>query len=609
MKKILLFTFVALASLRSVAQLESSKWYFGYNAAMDFSSGTPVAISGCAMDQFEGSASIADASGNLLFYTDGISVWDQNNNVMANGTGLMGDYSATQSALVIPYPGSDSLYYIFTVSSMGYGAYYSIVDMSLNGGLGDVTATKNVLLTSNSAEKLSAVKHANGTDYWVAIHGSMNSTLDAWQVSPTGISSSPVVSSVSISLPGDIGQLQFSPDGSKAALATYGGTYTIELFDFDNSTGIFSNAQGLTTSYYQTYGLEFSPSGKILYSGANPGTDQVYQWNLDAGSLSQIQASQTLIGSTLGDAGCLQTGPDGKIYVAQTGSNYVGVINEPDSLGSACDWNANGVNLSPGTVELGLPNFLSSFFVENVSPPVTNFAASQTSLCEKFCTNFYDSSQNNPTSWYWTFEGGSPGTSTAQNPTNICYQSPGVFDVTLVTTNSSGLSDTLTLAGYMTIFENPFAPTITQNGNLLTSSAATTYQWSLDGNTINGATDQSYTITQSGLYTVQITDENGCSSQASTQAYLVGIDEVNDDFIANLISNPNSNSFLIEVTGSAEAETDLQNVIGQKLFHQTTQLTATPSKIEFDAHELAAGIYFITIQSKGRSKTFKCVKQ
>src|SRR5215217_3779517 len=103
---------------------------------MDLRGGVQVALYDCVMSTYEGSASIADHDGNLLFYTDGISVWNKNHNVMPNGSGLLGDASSTQSALVVPKPGSDSIYYIFTTS--GYWSHYSEVDMSLDGGLGDV---------------------------------------------------------------------------------------------------------------------------------------------------------------------------------------------------------------------------------------------------------------------------------------------------------------------------------------------------------------------------------------------------------------------------------------------------------------------------------------
>src|SRR5262249_55481423 len=154
----------------------------------------------------------------------------------------------------------------------------------------------------------------------------------------------------------------------------------------------------------------------------------------------------------------------------------------------------------------------------------------------KFCTNFFDQSTNNPTSWQWSFPGGTPSSSTEQNPTNICYNLPGTYDVTLITTNAYG-SDTLTLNNYITVYATPPFPTITQNGNTLTCTPAyTAYQWQLNAVDIPGATQQSYTYTQNGLYTVLAYDSNGCSNYANIE--ITGVENVVSDFSVSISPNP-----------------------------------------------------------------------
>ena len=194
MKKI--FTLSILLSQLCYGQKETNLWYFGFNAAIDFNSGSAVSLSGSQSYTSEGSASISDSAGNLLFYTDGIYVWNANNNTMPNGWGLYGGTSSTQSALIVPAPGSDSLYYIFTTGQqLEFGLYYSIVDMSLQSGLGDVSV-KNVLLDNQTCEKITAVCHSNGTDVWVIAHDWDNNDFEAYQLSVSGVSNSPVISSI-----------------------------------------------------------------------------------------------------------------------------------------------------------------------------------------------------------------------------------------------------------------------------------------------------------------------------------------------------------------------------------------------------------------------------
>ncbi|HYV90590.1 MAG TPA: LamG-like jellyroll fold domain-containing protein [Chitinophagales bacterium] len=235
-----------------------------------------------------------------------------------------------------------------------------------------------------------------------------------------------------------------------------------------------------------------------------------------------------------------------------------------------------------------------------------SFAANDTDICEKFCIDFFDSSQNNPTSWLWEFPGGNPSTSTDQNPMNICYNTPGLYDVTLITTNAGG-SDTLTLSNFITVYTNPFAPIISQVGNTLTSTPATSYQWQLNSVDIPGATNQSYTITQSGLYTVVIGDDNGCTAQASVDASYVGIAGVDGNSFVNVFPNPSSGSFMVEWSNGpdlvgmvGEVSIDVVNTLGQKVFSSSESRsigTLAHFKKEIDLGDVARGVYFIEIKT------------
>ena len=180
------------------AQAEASKWYFGINAGLDFSTGNPIALTNGELVTDEGCATISENNGDLLFYTDGITVWDKQHNIMPNGTGLTGDSSSTQSAIIVPKPGDVSIFYIFTVDDLAgpNGLRYSEVNMTLNGGNGDITNQKNIELNAFTTEKISAVKHANGIDFWVVTHDWNNNNFLSYQVTTAGVNIVPVISSV-----------------------------------------------------------------------------------------------------------------------------------------------------------------------------------------------------------------------------------------------------------------------------------------------------------------------------------------------------------------------------------------------------------------------------
>lgn len=371
-----------LIPLASLAQLDkaASNWHFGKGASVNFISSIPAAGTS-AISTTEGCASISDPNtGQLLFYTNGDTVWDRTNGPMPNGTGLIGGGgTSTQAALIIPKPSNTKLYYLFTADQGGYispnqGIHYSMVDMSLNGGLGDVS-TKNQLLTAPpTTEKLTAVGHCNGKDYWIITHPFNSNDFYAYLLSSAGLNPAPIISSAgtvhadssSGSHSETIGYLKSSMDGKKLALAIYYHIPIAEIFDFDNSTGIVSNPIAI---HYPgplgAYGISFSPDNSKLYVTTTGG--DLYQYDLSSGIPSNILSSQTLIASSP-QLGALQLASDGKIYVA-TDQPYLSAINSPNNSGSSCNFQNAAINLTSGTCFEGLPNFVDCF--NYVSTPNT----------------------------------------------------------------------------------------------------------------------------------------------------------------------------------------------------------------------------------------------
>jgi gliding motility-associated-like protein len=456
-KNLLLLVFVTCIQI-CLSQKQTNFWHFGTLAGLDFNTGSPVVLTNAALNTAEGCSSISDASGNLLFYTDGIKVWNKLNVQMPNGFGLLGDPSTTQSALIVPDPGNANLFYIFTLPAEGGGSFrYSVVDMSLNSGNGDVTV-KNTFLKSNVTEKMTAVHHCNGHDIWVTIHEVGTNSFYSYLVTNTGINP-PVVSNVGAVHTDVHGQMKFNSSGTMIACAidTNAVAFNVgngfaDLCAFDKSTGSISYLKRITTFHRRTYGVEFSPDDSKFYLGYyDPGANSyVSQFDLTA---SDIQASEVLINTSFNpDIYSIQLAPDRKIYVTKEVTPFLDVINNPNLAGIACNYASNVINLDPSFMGnmcmLGLPAFIQSYLNPNFPnipctiPVTANFINSDTTLCKGDCISFTDQSTGTVTGWNWLFQGATPASSTAQNPATVCYPSAGTFTVRLIASNSS-TSDTV----------------------------------------------------------------------------------------------------------------------------------------------------------------------
>jgi gliding motility-associated-like protein len=422
------FKFITLLILFAVqglhAQNQANIWYFGMMAGIDFNSGSPVALLDGQVDTNEGVASIADAAGNLLFYTDGINVWNKDHLMMPNGFGLLGNISSAQSAIIVPKPQSSSIYYIFTVDEKGFagGFNFSEVNMALNGGLGDITANKNVPLLAQSTEQVTAVAHANGTDVWVITHDMGNSQFRAFRVTPSGVATVPVSSSAGTALNNSeldaIGYMKASPDGQNIAMGNYESG--ARLFTFNASNGQVSNGIALSVTG-RTYGVEFSPSGRLLYI-SNEETADVLQYDLDAADIPASAVEITGDDGAFFSGGALQLAPDGKIYYSCSTATALSVINAPDSIGTACSYTANAIDLGGRMCTYGLPPFIQSWFLLSIKAE---------HLCFGDATQFDVDANVLPDSVAWEFGDGAVSNQLSVSHT---YAAAGTYTVKMSAT-------------------------------------------------------------------------------------------------------------------------------------------------------------------------------
>jgi gliding motility-associated-like protein len=460
------------------AQLESSQWFFGGNAGIDFRSGTVAATSDSAMNTGEGCAALSDADGNLLFYTDGSTIYNRNHQVMLNGTGLKGNSSSTSSAVVIPLPGSENRFYVFTVDTddlvyrNAEGMHYSIVDMTLDNRAGAVeTDSKNTQILARTSEKLTAIENDSDTGYWVITQ--FEDKFYSYELTASGLNMEPVVSQVdpfielldyfitNVDVSAMRGYIKVNITGDKIAAAHFSNnsiedfdtvtsvlearsiSYTqggeLYLYDFNNSTGIVSNPIPLLTKEDagSFYGIEFSPDGQYLYAEIDYLTaSRSSIFNFIGGEIAQFDLTAADIAASkrtiyqdnfLLFRGALQLGIDGKIYHSRLGLPALSVLSNPNDLEVPVNYGYNEFTLAGATEAFyGLPLFVQSFFAE--------FKIKALHGCEGDAIPFALETNTDDYQVTWDFDdpdSGIENNSIARTPTHL-YTTAGNYEITAI---------------------------------------------------------------------------------------------------------------------------------------------------------------------------------
>ncbi len=500
-----------------VQDARANVWYFGNKAGIDFNpifntpSGPAKALTTSAMNAPEGCATISDRNGNLIFYTDGDKVFDKTHTQIDSGIG--GDPTSAQSAIIVPVPGDETLYYIFTTQAISgtsqYELRYSLFDLKLNAGKGAIVK-KNILLFAKSTERITA------TAQWLIAHEYGNNTFRTYQITAQGIGE-PVYSEIgsvhSFNVPqqGE-GYMKISPNNNLAVtLSTPGVSNIIELFQFDNSTGLLSNYRtiDLKEPNGQVYGVEFSPGGNKVFATVKgtPSPSVLFEYFID--SLNHPYFKQRI--QQNGEFGALQAGPDGQIYMAVNGSNTLGTIQAVEDTTKLSAFNLNGFNLAAGTnSQLGLPNFIQIQGNAFGGPGFT-FAG----VCVGDTTRFVGTPTDAIDKFQWFFGDGS--SSTQASPVHL-YAAAGTYTVSMRLYNRCNLDTTIIQK--VTIFSPPPQPTVPGAIALCTGAVTLdanntnlpglTYVWS------TGDSTKTVTFNQQILVSVTNTDLNGCFSTAQT---------------------------------------------------------------------------------------------
>ncbi len=246
----------------------------------------------------------------------------------------------------------------------------------------------------------------------------------------------------------------------------------------------------------------------------------------------------------------------------------------------------------------------------NVSPSAIFTAPNH--ICPGTCTDFTNLSAN-ATSFLWSFTGANPSTSTDVAPTNICYNSPGTYAVSLIASNTAG-SDTLTLNNFMTVYPYPAPQGILQSGDtLFANPGAVSYQWYHDGNIISGATTYFYVATEGGNYNVVATDNNNCEVEAALFDVVAGLQTTIEKSQLVIFPNPVNNSLTIQNFNShfnkfAIKSISIYNMMGQKVIDAELHDTRSSFPVDVEVSALTNGMYWLEISGGVKTNRLKFIK-
>lgn len=515
-----LLLFLMLSAGAAQAQKINNVWAFGVGAGLDFTGAPPAAVTN-SLNTESGCAAVSSYGGSLLFYTNGATIWDRNHNPMPNGIGLTGygpAATAGQGVLIVPVINDTNKYYVFTKNT---NLYYSIVDLSLNSGTGDIAGSDKNIVVGDEGDLGDAFVSVpgEGCSIWVITHRTATKEFLAYKVTESGVDGTPVISTVgtySGNLSFETGYLKASKGGDKLVISSFTVSNTtnpanatpsfIEMFNFDQSTGVVSNPVIVDTifdAFRNFLSACFSPDGTKVYA-ASPflpllGAAGVNQYDITSGNTAAIVASKTGVGNTP-FASDLQTGPDNKIYVSCSWGipgNTLDCISDPDVTGTGCNYTASAVTLQTGSiVKASLPTIVVMPLQDTISNTYPKTICTGYTLPlhapSGFFRYYFQGQMMNDT----VFTVNAPGTYYVSYE-NHCVHHVDTFQVTLQDLNL-GLPDT-SLCGYDFQFDVDASTG---------SPTGASYLWQ------DQSTSPLFTVTAPGTYWVKVSTES--CSQADT---------------------------------------------------------------------------------------------
>jgi gliding motility-associated-like protein len=609
----LIVSLLLLLSSSLFAQNQANIWYFGESVGLDFNSGEPTLTYVPFANNSDANSVMCDTNGNFLFYSLGVALFNRNWHAMPNGDTLIGDARASMGSLIVQQPGSDHLYYVFTVDyddeQQIVGMHYSIVDMNLDGGLGDVTTEKDIPLDMAWAaeNKLTSVRHDNGEDIWIITRNfEMNQWYAAFLLTSSGLSTEAVLSPVPARndlYTGNQGSMKISPN-KEYLVAAYETCLCIEelkqsldICTFNSQTGQINLLYTLSKNtlgfgeQYAPWAVEFSPDSKLLYiTYCHNNLMELYQYDVQYIEDS-IQFKQSEIFIASGPVNGLQLARDGKIYCSGRSISalyeYVSVINEPWKRGPACNYQADAIYLDGRLTRYFFPNMLLDHLYR------FEWEGEQ---CQGYPIYFKPNFIPTPDSIAWNFDDQlAPGSLSNELSPAYAFQHPGVHEVKVGVWYPSGRYEYTSRE--IEIIPSPqpdLGPdTLICDGASITLSAnceADFFSWS---NGQFGAS--SITVSDSGSYWVRgLFNDTGCA----------GFDTIHIGFNPpTIIDETNLQITPTTCNGSSGSITDLTALGFPPYAYRWEDLSGGLYGSDIDVFNLSAGQYILKITDANGCET------
>ena len=561
-----------------------NKWYFGETAGIEFTNGPLPIDDENQMNSLEGCATIDNADGDLMFYTNGKTIWNRNHEVMPflsdSIKSLSGDSTSSQGTLIVPFMNDITMFYVFTAGEVDAGGTrfpmtYAIVDMKKDSARGAV-ALSNLPLFDQSIEKITSSGFS--LNEWLITHEFGNNSFRANLIDDEGIKTTvytPIGSVLEAQQPEHSSGYMTFGNGTQLFSNIIPGPNTLEIFNFDDQTGNFQNVRQIETgSADNLYGVAFSSDGTKIYTTS---ASELIQFNLDSlgtkDEITSITSSKYDDYSSEGIHGALQRGPNGIIYLAIDQGSSVGTISNPSLEGAAANFNAKGFDLLGHTSRKGLPSF-----VQNSGSSLQNPVASYVNACFGLTTQFYASGSSTLDEYFWVFYDSLSQSDTLyatnEQATEYQYDVSGFQYFTLNITNRCGYDSLIT--DTLEVYSLPVNPDITESASICVESLKLA-AWDEDRSDFNyywssGDTSRIIEIFDPTTLYLAIINDDGCSSD--TLEIFVGdgrpdLDLGIDQQYCQFDSAPDLNSYI------SDLNTQQWTIDGEALDTTSTQSIST----------------------------------